>query len=182
MSQRASGYDRRPNEEYFTPIWVAAPIAHYLRCELLTDVWEPAAGNGSLVEALGREGFCVAPSLDDFFTYRRPPRDGLDAIVTNPPYGAGRRGESACAFIRHALSMRHIRVVAMLLRIDFDSAKTRVGLFRDHENFAGKIVLLNRVKWFPGESGPSDNHAWFIWNRMANGRPPWIAYAERASK
>ena len=97
--------------------------------------------------------------------------------MTNPPYGDDRGGRLACAFIRHALSLR-VRAVAMLLRVDFDSGKTRTDLFRDNPTFAGKITLLDRIKWFEGPSQPSDNRAWFLWNRAHRG-DPGIAYATR---
>jgi tRNA G10 N-methylase Trm11 len=64
---------------------------------------------------------------------------GVDAIVTNPPYG-----RLATPFIRHALSL-DVPIVAMLLRVDFDSAKTRRDLFADCPYFAGKITLLDRI-------------------------------------
>jgi hypothetical protein len=92
-----------------------------------------------------------------------------------PPYGADRGGRLAEAFIRHALTF-DVRLVAGLLRVDFDSAKTRADLFRDNKIFAGKIVLVDRIKWFKGPSQPSDNHAWFLWDRKHRGWPS-IAYA-----
>ena len=50
----------------------------------------------------------------------------VDAIVTNPPY------ISATRFIEHALRlMSGGGKVAMLLRTDFDHAKTRRHLFSD---------------------------------------------------
>ena len=66
----------------------------------------------------------------------------------------------------------------MLLPVDFDSALTRAKFFGDCGQFSGKIILLRRIKWFPGEAGPSTNHAWFIWR--SNGRGfarPTISYA-----
>jgi hypothetical protein len=53
----------------------------------------------------------------------------------------------------------------MLLRVDFDLAKTRADLFRDNPRFAGKSVLRDRIVWFeqPG-AAPSDDHAWFVWD------------------
>jgi hypothetical protein len=177
MSQRASGYDRRPNEDYPTPAWVTAAIAGYLRRYAL-HLWEPAAGNGALADALVDCGFGVIATTDNFLARTALPHDRIDAIVTNPPYGEDRRSALACDFIRHALKL-DVQTVAMLLRVDFDSGKTRVDLFRDCPAFNGKIVLLDRVKWFEGPSQPSDNHAWFVWNRDRRG-PPWIAYAERS--
>lgn len=175
MAQRASGYARRPNEDYPTPSWVTEIVAAYLRRHAL-HVWEPAAGNGALAEALRAIGFQVTATTNDFLSYEAPPVTQIDAIVTNPPYGGDRRSLLACDFIHHALTLAP--VVAMLLRIDFDSGKMRKPLFRDCPAFAGKIVLLDRIKWFDGPSAPSDNHAWFVWNRAQKGAP-WIAYAEK---
>jgi hypothetical protein len=177
-AQRASGYAREPDEAYpTTPPWLASVIARYLRRADVTDVWEPAAGGGVLAAALGFEGFAIVATTDDFLKRKTAPREDIDAIVTNPPYGG--QGLLACRFIRHALTL-NVRVVAMLLRSDFDSGKTRVDLFRDCPRFAGKIVLLDRVEWFPrtGKNGPSDNHAWFVWNAGNNGAP-WIRYEQK---
>lgn len=176
MSQRASGFARRPNEDYPTPAWVAAAIAAYLRRARVTDVWEPAAGNGALAAALIAQGFRTVATGHDFLQAASPPDIDIDAIVTNPPYGEDRRSHLACSFIRHALAL-DVRIVAMLLRVDFDSGKTRRDIFGDRPTFAGKITLLDRIKWFEGPSGPSDNHAWFIWDRRHCG-DAWIKYAE----
>lgn len=175
--QRASGYTRRAAEDYPSPPWVATALTRYLRTRALY-VWEPAAGNGSLAKALAGEGFRVTASADDFFKRTKLPHAKIDAIVTNPPYGATKGGKLAAEFIRHALTF-NVDTVAMLLRIDFDSAKTRVDLFRDSRTFAGKIVLLDRVKWFDGPSSPSDNHCWAIWNRVVTKGLPWIRYATK---
>jgi hypothetical protein len=176
MSQRASGYARRADEEYPTPAWVAVTIGDYLAKRAL-HIWEPAAGHPALARALKAYGYRVTATRSDFFLRTRLPHDRVDAIVTNPPYGDDKRGQIAADFIRHALSLP-VRTVAMLLRVDFDSAKTRVDLFRDNSRFATKLVLLNRVKWFEGKSGPSDNHAWFLWDAAHRG-PPRLAYCER---
>src|SRR5262245_21258959 len=177
MSQRNSGYVRRPDEDYPTPRWVTAIIAGHLDAsEQFYSIWEPAAGDGALAEGLRKCGLQVLETVGDFFAYIAPP-ESVDCICTNPPYGADRRGLQACEFIRHALTL--VPIVAMLLRVDFDSAKTRVDLFRDNPRFSRKIVLLDRIKWFEGEAGPSDNHAWFIWNAIRRRKAPEILYAER---
>jgi hypothetical protein len=170
MSQRVSGYARRPDDDYPTPAWVVEAIAAHLRRRAL-DLWEPAVGKGALAAALTLAGFRTCATSDDFLRYAAPPRP-VDAIVSNPPYGVG--GRLAAAFVRHALGL-DVPVVAMLLRVDFDSGKTRSDLFRDNPSFATKLVLLDRIKWFDGPSAPSDNHAWFIWDRRHEGAPS-IAY------
>jgi hypothetical protein len=63
----------------------------------------------------------------------------------------------------------------LLLKVDFDSGKTRIDLFRDQLTFASKILLLDRIKWFEGPN-PSDNHALYVWDRSHRGEP-WIKYA-----
>jgi len=112
----------------------------------------------------------------DFFSWQTLPHDA-SSIITNPPY------KIATRFIEHALRLTEQRggVVAMLLRTDFDHAKTRRHLFADHPAFAKKIVLRKRIRWFepkPGEKkkSPSFNHAWFIWD-WRHGGEPTIAWA-----
>ncbi|MGC2784076.1 MAG: hypothetical protein WA397_09640 [Roseiarcus sp.] len=174
MSQRVSGFARRPNEDYSSPPWLAAVIVDYLKGEGVSDVWEPAVGAGLLAAALEAEGIRVFVTAGNFLAYTTMP-DGVDCICTNPPYGA--QGRLAADFIRHAFRLKAERIV-MLLRVDFDSGKTRTDLFRDRLIYAGKIVLLDRIKWFEGPSSPSDNHALFVWDRGHRGEP-WIRYAAR---
>jgi hypothetical protein len=125
-----------------------------------------------MADALHRAGFAVVATDIaagcDFFAYTAThgfPR----TVVTNPPFSKSRQ------FIEHALSLAD--TVAMLLRIDYDSAVTRRHLFGDCGAFARKIDLLHRIVWFADSRGrPSDNHAWYLWNRAHRG-PPALAYA-----
>lgn len=112
--------------------------------------------------------------LDDNFPW------GINCdVVTNPPYG--KQGKTAEAFIRRALNLteRWQGRVAMLLPVDFDSAATRAGIFRDMPSFAEKLVLLERIVWFPKSNGdqvsPSQNWAWFRWDWKHRG-PTIISY------
>jgi hypothetical protein len=64
------------------------------------------------------------------------------------------------------------RIVAMLLRTDFDHAASRVHLFADCRMFAKKVVLTKRIRWFEDSKGsPSFNHCWMIWDRQHQGPP-----------
>jgi|HubBroStandDraft_6_1064221.scaffolds.fasta_scaffold00529_6 hypothetical protein len=173
MSRVTRDYPRQADEEYNTPPWVGAVIARWLAGQGVYSIWEPAPGRGQLSRALVAHGFSVIETGGDFL--QLPQTRHFDALVTNPPYG--KRGELADAFIRHALELE-VPILAFLLRIDADSAKTRVDIFRDCLSFAGKIVLLDRIVWFEreGAAGPSENHAWFIWQRSRQPRLRWIAY------
>jgi hypothetical protein len=178
VSQRISGYPRQPLEHYATPPWCVQIVARHLR-EQCKSIWAPADSEASpLVQILRAEGFDVVASCTPFLAHRTPPHDRVDGIITNPPFGRG--GQLASQFIAHAIALAPI--VAMLLRIDFDSAKTREHLFRDCRAFAHKIVLLDRVVWFEreGAAGPSENHCWMLWNARHRG-PPTISYARRPS-
>jgi hypothetical protein len=148
----------------------------------LEVVWEPACASGKMVKAL-RE---VVPSVWGTDISANPPIDFLEcqepqsaqAIITNPPYVL------ACEFIWHAITLMRVQkpdgnytggLVAMLLRTDFDHAKTRSHLF-ERAQFAKKVVLTKRIKWFEDSKGsPSFNHAWFIWDWKHSG-PPTLAY------
>lgn len=175
MSQRDSGYERKERDLYETPAWVTAALFPHLP-SLPDVIWEPAAGSGKMADALQEASEKVISVIrtdiatgTDFL--KCADRNGADAIVTNPPY------EIATEFIEHALNLTEpYGVVAMLLRTDFDHAKTRRNLFSEHKAFSKKVVLTKRIKWFEDSKGqPSFNHAWFIWNWGHQGAPT-LAY------
>lgn len=178
MSQRDSGYERREADFYPTPEWVTlALVPHLPRSP--DSIWECAVGDGHMLDPLSKTFSVFGSDLrfgNDFLMGRVLPWDGIDAIITNPPY------ERATEFIEHALRLMEPvgGMVAMLLRTDFDHAKSRAHLFRDCPAFAKKVVLTKRIMWFepePGAKGksPSFNHAWYIWDWQHDG-PPTLAY------
>lgn len=184
MSQRDSGYERRERDLYETPAWVTQALIPHLPRSLET-VWEPACGSGKMVDVLAKQVAVGVFATDivplsecgivDFLS-EKVTWCGAKAIITNPPY------ELATEFCEHALTLMEpvSGMVAMLLRTDFDHAKSRSHLFRDCPAFTKKLVLTKRIVWFepePGAKGksPSFNHAWFIWDWMNDG-PPTIGY------
>jgi len=188
MAQRNSGYDRAHANFYPTPAWVThALIEHVLGEENGKHyrVWECACGDGAMVDELKSWGYkTIGTDIRG-----DPPRDFLDpstglirpyinAIITNPPYGR----EFVEPFIRKSLDlMEPIKgKVAMLLRVDFDSAVTRRDLFADHPAWGTKLVLTKRVKWFDdgNKNGPSENHAWYIWDWKNRHGYPRLAYGQ----
>lgn len=181
MSQRDSGYERKERDLYETPEWVTHALLPHL--PPLGCVWEPAMGSGKMFRVLDANGFdCLGSDIDSGTDFLKgcAPFDEVagkfDAIITNPPY------ELATEFCDHALALMEpvSGLVAMLLRTDFDHAKSRSHLFRDCPAFAKKLVLTKRIVWFepePGAKGksPSFNHAWFIWDWKHEGAPT-LAY------
>jgi hypothetical protein len=107
MSQRESGYERKPFDQYETPAWVTLALIPQLPA-FTGKIWEPACGSGKMVAALRQAGFDVVASditqgvdfLDD------PPELGVSAIITNPPYAL------ACEFIERALYIAGNRIDA----------------------------------------------------------------------
>jgi len=175
MSQRDSGYECKERDLYETPEWVTLALIPHLPRPPQLGVWEPACGGGKMVNALG----ILDCQIDGTDISLNPEHDFLkadnaqnyDAIITNPPY------ELARLFIEKSLAlMARDGFVAMLLRTDFDHAKTRQHLFSGCRAFAKKVVLTKRIKWFEDSNGqPSFNHAWFIWDWKHSG-PPTLAY------
>jgi hypothetical protein len=191
MGKHETSYARVERDLYPTPAWVIAALAEHLHLRG-RRVWEPAAGNGQMTEALRAAGAQVYATdiadhgyagLDlvlDFLSGERP--TDFDGIVTNPPFGP--RGTLAEKFI--ATGLRHLieigSLLALLLPADFDSARTRSGLFGGCPHFVGKITLTRRVKWFEHEDKPNvtpkENSAWFIWSRaVLRCGQPVILYA-----
>jgi hypothetical protein len=131
---------------YVTPVWVYSALndVETLRCPI-----DPAPVNAAL----------------NFLEASEWPTD----VVTNPPFSL------ADEFIRHALRLtkQHGGKVAMLLPLAFDSAKGRRDLF-ERPPFKAKYTLTKRIRWENLEqkkNGPSQNHAWFVWDWQYQGKP-----------
>lgn len=194
MSQRASGFARVPGDLYETPEWVVAALAEHVPLKG-KGIWEPACGTGKMARAIRSAGAAYAHATDitdhgyehqdetlDFTSADNCRLVHFDGIITNPPYGL--RGETAVAFIRSGLRRTaDYGFLALLLPIDFDSGKKRAEFFGDCPAFAAKIVLTKRIKWFDGPSSPSQNHAWFLWQRtwLGERQSPRLLYAPRAA-
>ena len=152
------------------------PIFGCLKAKKFNDF--SRAGVGVYVQGKGRRqrGFDVVGSdiIQGADFLGQAPEAGVSAIITNPPYAL------APKFIERAMHFDNIRIVAMLLRTDFDHAASRAHLFADAV-FAKKVVLTKRVRWFEDSVGsPSFNHCWMIWDRQHRG-PPTIAYDVRST-
>lgn len=187
MSQRNSEYERKERDLYETPEWVTEALLPHLSRWRRNAVWEPAAGTGKIARVLAKqfdtvfqwdisgEGLASGGLVADFLDFEEAP-DEFEAIITNPPY------ELATEFCERALNLTEPNggAVAMLLRTDFDHARSRAHLFRENPAFSKKVVLMRRIVWFVEDDGkpkasPSFNHAWYIWDHRHIG-PPTIGY------
>lgn len=180
MAQRDSGFERISGDRYFTPMWAVEPVANFIADRFQpSKIIDPSAGAGHLLlpfaPKINVAGYDVEP--DDSLgmvtggmivkcdTLLSPIKAGPSAlIIMNPPYGE--RGKMAERFIRMAIDSK-AGLIAALLPVDFDSAKTRAPLFGACPQFDAKITLTSRIRWanvVQGKSSPSSNHAWFIWD------------------
>lgn len=185
MTVVASNFEREVNDLYQTEAWATEALLRNFPVDGLT-VWEPAAGNHMIADVLAKHG--AVPVTSDIETYDRQhdaivdflgPRFAYknpkhDAIITNPPYGKGNR--DAMRFAKLALE-RCAGIVALLLTAKFDFGKTRHHLFRDNPRFLAKVVLVDRIQWFPGETSGTEDHAWYVWGRPRPANvPPHLIY------
>ena len=103
------------------------PIFGCLKAKKFNDF--SRAGVGVYVQGKGRRqrGFDVVGSdiIQGADFLGQAPEAGVSAIITNPPYAL------APKFIERAMHFDNIRIVAMLLRTDFDHAASRAHLFAD---------------------------------------------------
>lgn len=188
MTVAASNYERVAGEKYFTPAWATEAL---FSVERFTKVWDTAAGDGGIINAVpfGIEcrGSDIAPDAFhiaelDFFDVTDG--EGFD-LVGNPPYGVQSR--LAVRFIQHSLALTkpYGGKVAMLLKVGFDSAPGRHPLFRDHPAFAAEYRLTRRVMWtnLPEKRdgkgrlmGPTEHHSWFVWDWRKRSGPAVKGY------
>jgi hypothetical protein len=144
MSQRLSGYACKANDHYATPRWVTQAVIPHLGLPIGLIVLEPAPGDGAMAVVLENAGYRVIRGAGDYLEENA--WLDVDAIVTNPPYGPG--GRLAQRFIENALEeTRPNGVVAIVLKVDFDSGKTGAHLF-DDSSFAKRLILRDRIVWF----------------------------------
>jgi hypothetical protein len=191
VGKHETGYARIERDYYPTPSWVIEALAEHVNLGGMR-IWECAAGDGRMAEALKAAGASVYATdverrdyrLDatlDFVVAEVSESEHFDGLVTNPPFG--NRGKLAEQFIRVGLrQITFCPFMALLLPVDFDSAKTRMSLFGGCPHFAGKIILTKRIVWFtnpdPQRENPKENSSWFLWNRNAiRGRSPVVLYA-----
>jgi hypothetical protein len=188
MTVVASNFERQKNELYETEAWATRALLRHFPVTGLS-IWEPAAGNHKIADVLREAGARRVFTSDietyerehdalfDFLGFKTHNEPGINAIITNPPYGKGNR--DAVMFAKNALD-RCEGLVALLLTAKFDFGKTRKSLFQDNPRFWAKIALLDRIQWFEGATTGTEDHAWYVWGpKGADYGTPRLLYGER---
>lgn len=152
-------------------------------------IWEPAAGDGAILDVLREYGIRsfgsdivdrgAGTAVDSFYNFHTAPF-GLGGIVTNPPFCEISAGQSGGRWLRHTLSLG-IPYFAYLLSSDWAFGKTN-----------GFDALLDahppsreyKLRWkldFTGKGSPPQRNCWYVWDSAHQGEPV-IRWLNRPAK
>ncbi|WP_201159425.1 hypothetical protein [Rhodoplanes elegans] len=181
MLDHSCQVQRAPLSERGDDFYATPPVAveALLQVERLPRlIWEPACGDGAIVNVLRAAGYDVAATdlVDrgcpdsaagiDFLMEHRAPA-GVQCIVTNPPF------KLAEEFVVKALDL--CPRVIMLLRLAFLESERRSSILdcgrlaRVH-CFSRRIPMMHRGGYEGKKIGNSGMaFAWFVWNRDHRG-------------
>lgn len=131
-------------------------------------VWEPAAGDGQMVDVLRRLGVPVRASdlVDrgrgfERLDFLRPDgRPRSRAVVTNPPYSLCNDGSWFAAARDWGLDY-----MALLLPLAFFATRRGLDMFRADP--PSRLLLLSWKVDFKAQGAPPGNHHWAVWDRAA---------------
>lgn len=159
-----SAIGRREADFYPTPPEVTVALLDFLHLPENTVIWEPAAGEGDMLETIRACGYERAWGTDisEGFDFLSPDIFkrlfvGFDWIITNPPFALAEE------FIRKAASLG--KPFSFLVKSQFWHAKRRLPLF---DEFPPSYILP--LTWRP-DFFFKDNHGgsplmdvmWCVW-------------------
>jgi hypothetical protein len=159
-------FRKRKDDFYETP---PQAVRALLKVEALPQrIWEPACGNGSIVNVLREAGYTVMATdvrdRIDFLMELRAPIN-CECIVTNPPF------KLAEQFIRHALHL--VPKAVMLLRFNYLEGTGRSDIIDKHlarvHLFRNRLPMMHRTDWTGPRATSMVAFAWFVWLRGHNG-------------
>lgn len=165
--------EREHNDFYPTPKAVTEALAKTYDYALIGRmVWEPAAGDGAMVDVLRAAGATVFATdieprradvakldiFDDRLETSPRIRNSVQAVVTNPPFNLAEK------MIRRILApgfLPNLTLAAFVLKGTFWHAKTRLPLFEEHMPYA-----VHPLTWRPDFHGlgrPTMDCMWCVW-------------------
>jgi len=144
-------------------------LEHYQPAGLCVDICAP---NGSgIVKTLNECGYRAIGLPDAFADNIR-----ADWIVTNPPYSRPLVDEIITRQIKRVEALE-VYGLAILLRANFDFAKSRVSMF-SHPTYAGQIKLRFRPWWSESRKHqPIHNYVWQLWTADSTQKQPLVLFA-----
>lgn len=159
-------------DAYFTPIEAVLSLIEIEKPFLAPDrvIWEPACGDGAIVNPFREAGFQVFGSdiydycdgkfpIMDYLTAPKHPRIG--AVITNPPF------KLAIDFAKKALN--EAPYVAFLLRTNWLESQERLSFFRQYPFSriwisSRRLPQMHRFGWDGPEAPSNICYAWFVWD------------------
>lgn len=154
-----TAYSRNKSDFYPTPPEATQALLDFLDLDEKTVIWEPACGEGHMVDVLRANGMeVVATDIQtgtDFLKYDLPKL--VEFIITNPPFSLAEQ------FIRTASS--HGVPFAFLLKSQYWHSKKRYQLFKEC-----KPTYILPLTWRPdfmfkqrGSGSPLMDVMWCVW-------------------
>lgn len=173
---------QEPNGYYTTPEYVTDKICIWLKENIPSSInwkiWEPACGNGRMVNSLKNNGFNVTNTSDiidrgvsnvEICDFLKSEKKDVDCIFTNPPYSL------ATEFAEKAMELLDDNDYYIFLgRIQFLEGKKRRKFF---EKYPPKHVLVfsERVDCWKDDKKPSSSgalcYAFFVFEKGFKGKP-----------
>jgi len=177
MKPKTNTTDIPARDQCQTPPYALNPLWPYLRKEW--RIWEPAAGEGLMVDALRKRGHDVEASDvltgRDFFKYAP---ESFDAIVTNPPYSTSIKFR----WMRRCYMLG--KPFALLVPLETIGAKSAQRLMDKH---GFELILMDkRVDYKMPDVGWKGKGAqfpsiWFTWG-LKIGQQVTLAKLDKPSK
>lgn len=172
---KRSNFERIPRDCYDTPPEAVAPLIPHLPAAF--SYWEPCAGKGALIDAIGAAvpgAHCsvatdIEPRRDDIAKtdYTLSIAYGGDLIITNPPWDRK---------ILHPMIDHFSRMRPTWLLFDADWMHTKQSA--PFMPLLRKVVSVGRVKWIPGSKMTGkDNCAWYLFDKNSAGQAEFFGRA-----
>lgn len=168
-----SAFPRKKDDAYRTidERCIYGLLQHVQPIGLCVDVCAPdGSGIVDTLKECEYNAACVADAFEDSVK--------AQWIITNPPYSRPLVDQIITRQIER-VERGDVYGLAVLLRINFDCAKSRVEMF-DHPLYAGQIKLRFRPWWSGSrKKQPIHNFVWQIWKSDAKGAKVLFASGDR---
>lgn len=151
--------NRKASDLYPTPAEVTIALLDFLKLPEGTTIWEPACGDGRMVDVMRRLGYVVtATDIQSGTDFLTAPEMDCEWVITNPPFCV------ADKFIERCIEIG--KPFALLLKSQYWHAKKRLDLFR-----SCPPSFICPLTWRPdfafgqrGNGRPLMDVMWVIWD------------------
>lgn len=178
MLDKSAQSGRAPLAEHRDDFYATPPEAVRALLEVETfsgTIWEPACGDGAIVNVLRAAGHRVyatdlvdrgCPDSESRIDFLFERATDVSAIITNPPYALAK------AFVAHALELG-VPKVAMLLRLAFLEGSSRSSILDTGQLarvyvFRNRLPMMHRDGWDGKKAANAVPFCWLVWESAWN--------------